>query len=48
MNAFENHPFYFYIGKDEQGVRDLEEYGELYKKHLLQITPSAALARKIP
>ena len=37
MNVFENYPFYFYIGKDEQGVRDLEEYGELYKKHLLQI-----------
>lgn len=37
MNAFHNYPFYFYIGKDEQGVRDLREYGELYKEHLLQI-----------
>ena len=37
MNVFENYPFSFYIGKDEQGVRDLVEYGELYKEHLLQI-----------
>lgn len=37
MNIFENHPFYFYIGKDEQGVRDLSEYGELYKEHLIEI-----------
>lgn len=38
MNAFHNYPFFFYIGKDEQGVCDLREYGELYKEHLLQIT----------
>lgn len=38
MNAFHNYPFYFYIGKDEQGINDLREYGELYKEHLLQIT----------
>ena len=37
MNVFENYPFSFYIGKDEQGIRDLIEYGELYKEHLLQI-----------
>ena len=37
MNVFENYPFSFYIGKDEQGIRDLTEYGELYKEHLLQI-----------
>ena len=37
MNVFDNHPFFFYIGKNEQGVRDLKEYGELYKEHLLQI-----------
>lgn len=37
MNVFDNHPFFFYIGKNEQGVRDLEEYGELYTEHLLQI-----------
>ena len=37
MNVFENYPFSFYIGKDEQGVRDLGEYGELYKEHLLKI-----------
>lgn len=28
---------YFYVAKDEQGVRDMTEYGELYKEHLLQI-----------
>lgn len=38
MNAFHNYPFYFYVGKDEQGVSDLREYGELYKDHLLQVT----------
>lgn len=38
MNAFHNYPFYFYIGKYEQGINDLREYGELYKEHLLQIT----------
>ena len=37
MDVFENYPFSFYIGKDEQGIRDLTEYGELYKEHLLQI-----------
>ena len=36
MNVFDNHPFFFYIGKNEQGVRDLKEYGELYKEHLLE------------
>lgn len=37
MNVFDNYPFSFYIGKDEQGIHDLREYGELYKEHLLQI-----------
>lgn len=37
MNIFDKHPFYFYIGQNEQGVSDLKEYGELYKEHLLQI-----------
>ena len=37
MNVFDNHPFFFYVGKDEQGIRDLTEYGELYKDHLLEI-----------
>lgn len=37
MNAFDNYPFFFYIGKDEQGISDLREYGEIYKEHLLQI-----------
>lgn len=37
MNKFHNYSFFFYIGKDEQGVSDLREYGELYKEHLLQI-----------
>lgn len=37
MNVFDNHPFFFYVGKDEQGIRDLTEYGELYKEHLLEI-----------
>ena len=36
MNTFESHPFFFYVGKDEQGILDLE-YGDLYKDHLLQI-----------
>lgn len=38
MNIFDNYPFSFYIGKDDQGIRDLKEYGELYKEHLLQIS----------
>lgn len=37
MNVFDNHPFFFYVGIDEQGIRDLTEYGELYKEHLLEI-----------
>lgn len=37
MNVFDNYPFYFYIGKDRQGICDLKEYGELYKEHLVQI-----------
>lgn len=37
MNIFENHPFYFYIGKDEQGIGDIKEYGEFYKEHLIEI-----------
>ena len=37
MNVLDNHPFFFYIAKDEQGIRDLTEYGELYKEHLLEI-----------
>lgn len=37
MNAFDNYPFSFYIGKDAQGINDLREYGELYKEHLLRI-----------
>lgn len=28
--------YYFYIAKDEQGIKDFY-YGELYKEHLLQI-----------
>lgn len=36
MNVLDNHPFFFYIAKDEQGIRDLE-YIDLYKEHLLQI-----------
>ena len=37
MTPFETHPYFFYIANDEQGIRDLTEYGELYKEHLLQI-----------
>ena len=37
MNAYGSYPHFFYIGKNEQGIRDLIEYGELYKEHLLQI-----------
>ena len=37
MNVFDNHPFFFYIGKNEQGIRNLKEYGELYKEHLIEI-----------
>ena len=37
MNEYGSYPHFFYIGKDEQGIRDLTEYGELYKEHLLQI-----------
>ncbi len=37
MNIFDGHPFFFYVGKDEQGVCDIKNYGELYKEHLLQI-----------
>lgn len=37
MNILDNHPFFFYVGKNEQGISDLNEYGELYKEHLLQI-----------
>lgn len=37
MNAYGSYPHFFYIGKNEQGIRDLTEYGELYKEHLLQI-----------
>ena len=36
MTPFETHPYFFYIAKDEQGIRDLE-YGDLYKEHLLQV-----------
>ena len=37
MYKFETrHPFFFYIGKDEQGVKDLY-YGATYKEHLLEI-----------
>ena len=37
MYKFEtHHPFFFYIGKDEQGVKDLY-YGATYKEHLLEI-----------
>lgn len=36
MSPVDTHPYFFYIAKDEQGVRDLE-YGNLYKEHLLQI-----------
>lgn len=37
MDEYRNYKFCFYIGKDEQGVRELEEYGNLYKEHLLEI-----------
>ena len=37
MNAYGSYPHFFYVGKNEQGIRDLTEYGELYKEHLLQI-----------
>ena len=37
MYKFEtHHPFFFYIGKDEQGVKDLY-YGATYKEHLIEI-----------
>ena len=36
MNPIGAHPYFFYIAKDEQGIRDLE-YGDLHKEHLLQI-----------
>ncbi|MGM9665610.1 MAG: hypothetical protein ACI3XX_03620 [Eubacteriales bacterium] len=37
MYKFEtHHPFFFYVGKDEQGVKDLY-YGATYKEHLLEI-----------
>ena len=36
MNVFENYPFFFYVGKDEQGIADLY-YGATYKEHLLEI-----------
>ena len=36
MSPVDTHPYFFYIAKDEQGIRDLE-YGDLYKEHLLQI-----------
>lgn len=37
MYRFEtHHPFFFYVGKDEQGVEDLQ-YGATYKEHLLEI-----------
>lgn len=37
MYKFEtHHPFFFYIGKDEQGIKDLY-YGATYKEHLLEI-----------
>jgi hypothetical protein len=38
MYKFEtHHPFFFYVGKDEQGVADLY-YGATYKEHLLEIS----------
>ena len=37
MDTIYMHEYFFYIGKNEQGIRDLTEYGELYKEHLLQI-----------
>ena len=37
MNEYGSYPHFFYVGKNEQGIRDLTEYGELYKEHLLQI-----------
>ena len=36
MSPVDTHPYFFYIAKDEQGIRDLE-YGDLYQEHLLQI-----------
>lgn len=36
MTPIETHPYFFFIAKDKQGIRDLE-YGDLYKDHLLQI-----------
>lgn len=37
MNMFEGHPYFFYVGKDEQGISDIKEFGELYKEHLIEI-----------
>jgi len=36
MNAYGSHPYFFYVGKDEQGVKDLY-YGATYKEHLVEI-----------
>ena len=36
MTSAKTHSYFFYIAKDEQGLRDLE-YGDLYKEHLLEI-----------
>lgn len=36
MNAVDEHPFFFYIAKDKQGLKDLV-YGETYKEHLLEV-----------
>ena len=36
MTALDKHPFFFYVAKDEQGIKDLE-YGDTYKEHLVEI-----------
>ena len=36
MSPFETRNYYFYITKNEQGVKDLD-YGDTIKEHLLQI-----------
>lgn len=36
MSALDKHPFFFYVAKDEQSIKDLE-YGDTYKEHLVEI-----------
>lgn len=36
MDKYDNHSYFFYIAKDDQGIKNLN-YGTNYKEHLIEI-----------